>query len=58
MKNEMLIGGLTGVTSQIITWPTEFLKTSKQLPKYKNTNIFWVVKNEIKVNENINFVTL
>lgn len=38
-KKSIVAGGISGVLSQAITWPVEVLKTSKQLPKYKNSSI-------------------
>ena len=32
MDNSIIIGGITGFVSQGLTWPMEYLKTTKQLP--------------------------
>lgn len=50
MSKDFFASGLAGLLSQIISWPTEFLKTNKQLPKYKNISILTVIKNEYKTN--------
>lgn len=50
MDNSIIIGGITGFISQGLTWPMEYLKNTKQLPKYNNSSIFNTLKNEIKLN--------
>ena len=40
MDNSIIIGGITGVISQGLTWPMEYLKTKKQLPQYSQLNVF------------------
>ena len=50
MSKDIVAGGITGILSQLLTWPTEFLKTTKQLPKYKNQSIFNSVKKEVYLN--------
>ena len=35
MDNSIIIGGITGVISQGLTWPMEYLKTKKQLEQWK-----------------------
>lgn len=50
-EKSLLVGGISGLFSQIITWPLEFIKTTKQLPKYKDErSILNVVRNEVKIN--------
>ena len=39
MDNSIIIGGITGFVSQGLTWPMEYLKTTKQLPRYRNSSI-------------------
>ena len=46
MSKDIVAGGITGILSQLLTWSTEFLKTTKQLPKYNNQSIFKAVKKE------------
>ena len=50
MDNSIIIGGITGFISQGLTWPMEYLKTTKQLPKYNNHSIFNTLKTDIKTN--------
>lgn len=50
MDNSIIIGGITGFVSQGLTWPMEYLKTTKQLPRYKNTSIFNTLVTDIKMN--------
>lgn len=49
MSKDIVAGGITGILSQLLTWPTEFLKTTKQLPKYHNKNIFDSIKKEYTI---------
>jgi len=49
MSKDIVAGGITGILSQLLTWPTEFLKTTKQLPKYNNQNIFDSIKKEYTI---------
>jgi len=51
MKSEksLLAGGIAGMVSQTLTWPLEYIKTTKQLPKYYNEkSIMRIISNEIK----------
>ena len=50
MNNSIIIGGITGFISQGLTWPMEYLKTTKQLPRYNNYSIFNTLKTDIKTN--------
>ena len=50
MDNSIIIGGISGFISQGLTWPMEYLKTKKQLPVYSNSNIFHIIKTDIKTN--------
>ena len=45
-----IIGGIAGVISQGLTWPMEYLKTTKQLPRYKNSSIMKTLVTDIKTN--------
>lgn len=47
-KSSFVVTGITGLVSQGLTWPFEFLKTTKQLPNFKNVAITQVAKNIIK----------
>ena len=49
MKSEksLLAGGIAGMVSQTLTWPLEYIKTTKQLPKYYNEkSIIRIISNE------------
>ena len=50
MDNSIIIGGISGVISQGLTWPMEYLKTKKQLPIYSKANVFNIIKTDIKTN--------
>ena len=50
MDNSIIIGGITGFISQGLTWPMEYLKTTKQLPRYKNTSILNTLVTDIRAN--------
>lgn len=50
MDNSIIIGGISGVISQGLTWPMEYLKTKKQLPIYSKSNVFNIIKSDIKTN--------
>lgn len=50
MDKTFIIGGLSGFISQGLTWPMEYMKTTKQLPKYKNITIPNIIKTELKTN--------
>ena len=50
MTNSFIIGGISGCISQSIVWPVEYMKTIKQLPKYKNLSIIQTIKSDIKLN--------
>ena len=50
MNNPIIIGGISGLVSQTITWPLEYMKTIKQLPKYKNISIIKTIFSDIRLN--------
>lgn len=50
MDNSIIIGGITGVISQGLTWPMEYLKTKKQLPQYSNSSVFKILSSDVKAN--------
>lgn len=49
-SKSIIMGGITGMTAQALTWPIEFLKTTKQLPKYKSQSIVEFAKQIVKKN--------
>jgi len=50
MDNSIIIGGITGFVSQGLTWPMEYLKTTKQLPRYRNSSILNTLITDVKTN--------
>lgn len=47
MNNTIISGGITSTVAQVVTWPLEYLKTIKQLPKYRKTTFVNLVRSEI-----------
>lgn len=47
-EKSLLAGGISGMVSQTITWPMEYIKTLKQLNKNMNVNTTNLVIKEIK----------
>ena len=50
MDNSIIIGGITGFVSQGLTWPMEYLKTTKQLPRYRKSSIINTLISDFKIN--------
>ena len=50
MPKTVLISGLTGMIAQTLTYPIDYIKTIKQLPKYKSSTVTNALKNEINLN--------
>lgn len=50
MDNSIIIGGITGFISQGLTWPMEYLKTTKQLPRYRNSSVLNTLITDVKTN--------
>ena len=50
MDNSIIIGGITGFISQGLTWPMEYLKTTKQLPRYSKSSILNTLITDVKTN--------
>ena len=47
-ERSLLAGGISGMISQTVTWPMEYIKTLKQLNKNKSIKTSQIVLNEIK----------